>query len=305
MHVAVLGAGALGSLVAARLATGDATVTLVGRPGRHLDAIEADGLVLERPDGVHQTVPLDATTDHGAVADADLLVLAVKSYDTATALADVASHLDHQQVLTLQNGLGNAETVADFVDPGRVIAGTTSHGATRPQPGHVRHAGVGDTVIGRYFAENDGVVGSIAATFSGAGIETAVTATIRDAVWEKVLINVGINATTALARVPNGHLVRYAEGERLLEAAVTEAVAVATAEGRTVSEDVVDRARTVAKRTSTNRSSMRQDVESGSRTEIAALNGAIVARGADHGIETPVNATLTDLVSLWETTREE
>jgi len=305
MHAAVLGAGVLGTLVAARLSTTVATVTLVGRSSRHLDAIEADGLVLERPDGVSQTIDLAATAAHDAVAGVDLLVVAVKSYDTATAMGDVAPHLDQQQVLTLQNGLGNAETIADFVEPGRVIAGTTSHGATCPEPGHVRHAGAGDTVIGRYFADNDGVVGSIAATFSEAGIETEVTPSVRDAVWEKVLINVGINAATALARVPNGHLVRYGEGERLLEAAVEEAVAVAHAEERSVPEDVVERARTVAKRTATNRSSMRQDVESGSKTEIGALNAAIVARGADHGIETPVNATLADLVRLWETTREE
>ena len=165
----------------------------------------------------------------------------------------------------------------------------------------VEHAGAGDTEIGRYFAPNDAEVTAIADALTAAGIETAVTDDPQTALWEKVLVNVGINAATALARVPNGHLVRYAAGERLLERAVEEGVAVAQAEGRSVSATVIETAKTVARQTAANRSSMRQDLEAGSKTEIEALNGALVSLGRDNGVETPVNRTLADLIRLAET----
>ncbi|MFB6125049.1 MAG: ketopantoate reductase family protein [Halanaeroarchaeum sp.] len=305
MHVAVLGAGALGSLVAARLARTEATVTIVGRPSHHFDAVRENGLVLRTPDGGRQSVAVDATTEYPTVGAADFLVLTVKSYDTAEAMADVADHLGDADVLTLQNGLGNAETIADFVAPERVVAGTTTHGAVLPEPGVVRHAGTGETRVGRYFAPNDERVAAIADLLSEAAIETAVVEDVADAVWEKVLVNVGINAATALARVPNGRLLESAAGERVLARAVEEAAAVAVAEGRAVPEDVVQRTRAVARATATNRSSMRQDVEGGSRTEIESLNGAVVSRARDHGLETPVNRTLADLVRLTETGAED
>lgn len=301
MHVAVLGAGALGSLFAAKLGAAGTSVTLVGRQNNHLDAVESNGITISFPDGDTDTVPVEVTTEYDAVADADWLLLAVKSYDTASAMDDVADALDETSVLTVQNGLGNAETIAEYVAPRQVLVGTTAHGASIPEPGHVDHAGTGETAIGRYFVDNDGEVGEIAATLTRAGIETTVTERPRDALWEKVLVNVAINATTALARVPNGHLVRYPAGERLVERALEEGQAVARAEGRDIPDDIVDRAKGVARRTARNRSSMRQDIEAGSQTEVEALNGAIVSRAQVHHIETPVNRTLADLVRLAET----
>ncbi|MFB6070294.1 MAG: ketopantoate reductase family protein [Halanaeroarchaeum sp.] len=301
MHVVVLGAGSLGSLLAGRLAAIDATVTLLGRPDRHLETIRRNGLVVERPDGGRAVVEIDATPDHERASEADLLVLAVKSYDTASAMGDVAPHLEDCDVLTVQNGLGNAETVADFVPEERVAAGTTTHGATVPEPGRVVQAGTGDTVIGRYFTETDEIVHRVAALLTRAGLDTAVVEDVVGAVWEKVLVNVGINAATALARVPNGELVRSRAGTRLVERAVEEGRRVAAAEGRPVQSSVVERTLTVARETATNRSSMRQDVEAGSKTEVEALNGAIVRRGNDHDVPTPVNRTLADLVRLTET----
>lgn len=305
MHVAVLGAGALGTLFAATLGAADNAVTLVGHPGRHLDAIADGGIRVDRADGTAEAVSVEVTDDHAAVADADWLLLAVKSYDTASAMSDVADHLDDTSVLTVQNGLGNADTIADFVPREQVLVGTTAHGASIPRPGHVDHAGAGETVIGRYFVDNDPEVAVIAKGLTTAGIETSVTDRPRDVVWEKVLVNVAINASTALARVPNGHLVEYPAGERLVERALEEGLAVARAEGRTVAADVVADAKTVANQTASNRSSMLQDVQAGSKTEIESLNGAIVSRGAAHDIETPVNRTLADLVRLAETFAEE
>jgi 2-dehydropantoate 2-reductase len=300
MRVVVQGAGSLGSLVGGLLATTDADVTLLGRSNSHLDAVDRDGLRVQRPDGSEAVTDLRVTTDPGVVADADLVVVCVKAYDTADAASDVASHREGADVLTLQNGLGNAETLAEHVPTESVLAGTTSHGAVLESPGVVRHAGRGDTTIGRWRSGNDAAVERVASLFSAAGIGTAVTEDPERAVWAKVLVNAGINAATALARVDNGSLVDCESGERVLERAVTEGTAVARAEGVSVPEDAVERARTVAEETASNTSSMRQDVEAGSRTEIEALNGELARRAREHGVDAPVNETLTDLIRLAE-----
>ena len=298
MRVVLLGAGSLGSLFGGLLAAADADVTLLGNAGDHLDRVAADGLRLTHPDGHTETVLVETATDPAVASDADLLVVCVKAYDTDEAVRGVAPHLGDADVLTLQNGLGNAETIAEHVPRERVIAGTTTHGASLEGPGRVRHAGTGDTTVGRYFAPNDERVEAVASLLTDAGVETTVADDPESAVWTKVLVNVGINAATALARVPNGALVEEAAGERLLRRAVQEGVAVARAEGVGVPEDAVERAREVAARTATNRSSMRQDVERGTRTEIESLNGELARRGGAHGVDAPVNETLADLVRL-------
>lgn len=298
MRVAVLGPGAIGSLFGGRLARSSVDVTLVGRPGAHVDALHQSGLRLTLPDGTTERVDADVTTDPDTVGSVDVVLVCVKAYDTRRALSSADALLEDAAVCTFQNGLGNPETIAEFVPESRVLAGTTSHGATLEAPGHVRHAGVGDTAVGNYFADTDTTTTALARALTDAGIETTVVANARRAVWEKVLVNVGINAATALARVPNGRLADTDPGERVLRRAVEEAAAVADAEGIELSTDPVAAGLRVARRTAENRSSMRQDLERGRKTEIEALNGEIVARGRDHGIETPVNETLTNLVRL-------
>jgi len=297
MHVSVLGPGAVGSMFGGHLARAGIDVTLVGRAGPHVDAL-GDGLRLTLPDGHTETVDVAVTTDPAAAAPADVVLVCVKSYDTEDALSGARELLADADVCTFQNGLGNAETIAEFVPRARVLAGTTSHGATLEAPGHVRHAGYGDTRVGRFFAENDDRVRALAAALTNAGIDTDVVADARAAVWEKVLVNVGINAATALARVPNGRLADTDAGTRLVQRAVREAERVADAEGMDLSEDPVEASLRVARETAANHSSMYQDLDRDRKTEIDSLNGEIVGRGRDHGVETPVNQTLTDLVHL-------
>jgi 2-dehydropantoate 2-reductase len=301
MRVVVQGPGSLGSLVAGLLAAAGEDVALLGRPDSdHLDRVAAEGLVVEGPDGSQTTTHPATATDPAVVADADLVVVCVKSYDTEAAAEALSGSLAGAGVLTLQNGLGNAETLAEYVPETAVLAGTTTHGAVLEGPGVVRHAGAGETTVGRYAGETDGFVREVADTLSAAGLGAAVTDDPQRAVWTKVLVNVGINAATALARVPNGALVEHEAGERLLERAVEEGATVARAEGVDVPDDAVERAREVAQRTASNHSSMRQDLERGSRTEVEALHGALADRAREHGVDAPVNQTLADLVRLAE-----
>lgn len=305
MDVAVLGSGAMGSLFGGRLAQAGMDVSFIDVWEEHVEALEDGGLVIETSDGTERVSDVHATTSPASVGSVDLLLVFVKSIHTRDALADATPLLDGTDVLTLQNGLGNPEILAEFVDESRVIAGVTAHGSTMVGPGHIRHAGSGPTTIGRYFVENDDRVTAIGERFTAAGIDTAVSPAITDAIWEKVLVNVGINAATALARVRNERLTTADPGRRLVDRAVSEAAAVADAEGIDVRADIVDHVLDIAERTGSNRSSMRQDVEAGRRTEIETLNGAVVYRAEAHGIDTPVNRTLADLVRLTETGYDE
>ncbi|MFC6962634.1 ketopantoate reductase family protein [Halocatena marina] len=304
MDIAILGSGAMGSLFGGLLSADGHDVTLIDVWEKHVHTINESGLTITELNGTERTVDVPAVSDPDAAAPVDLVVVFVKSTDTKTALADAEPILDTADVLTLQNGLGNPETIAEFVSETQIIAGVTAHGSTLEAPGHISHAGVGSTSIGRYFDENDPTVEHIAEAFSRAGIDTEVTDDIRDAVWEKVLVNVGINASTALSRVQNGRLADTKPGTRLLQAAVTEAIAVARSEGRTVREDIVSHVKAVAEATGANTSSMRQDIEAGRQTEIERLNGEIVRLADQHDIEVPINRTMADLVRLAERSDE-
>jgi 2-dehydropantoate 2-reductase len=319
MRLAVLGGGAMGSLFAGLLAASGTDVTLVDRDPDHVAAAAA-GLSVQGATDL--SVPVPATTDPAAAVPVDCVLLFVKSYQTAAAVRDAAPLLGGDTHLcTLQNGLGNVEAISEHVPRERILAGATSHGATFLGPGGVRHAGRGETELGRiadtavangidpdgtgrsdagFDSDSDSarIAERLAARLSAAGVETAVVADPLDAVWRKVLVNVGINAATALARVENGALAERAPGRRLVAAAVNEAAAVARAAGRTPPSDPVERTLAVAETTGANRSSMSQDLAAGRRTEVEALHGAVVGRGERLAVPTPVNRTLADLVRL-------
>ncbi|GGN19034.1 ketopantoate reductase family protein [Halarchaeum nitratireducens] len=301
MHVGVLGAGSMGSLFAGLLAADGAATTLLAHEGPHVDAIRERGLRIECVDGSSDAVGVEVVTDPAAAPSLDAALVFVKSHATADAADEWRGALADAHVATLQNGLGNAETLAGRFES--VLAGTTSHGAVVADPGVVRHAGVGDTRLGRWDGPTDDAPARLAATLSVAGIDTAVVTDPRTALWHKVLVNVGINASTALARVENGALAEHASGSRLLRRAVAEAARVARAEGVDVGDPIAE-AVTVAERTASNVSSMRQDVEAGRETEIEALHGAVVARAAEHDLPAPVNRTLADLVRLAQAASE-
>lgn len=301
MRIAILGAGAMGSLFGGLLAIAENDVSLITRSRDHVSAVNDRGLLVEWMDGTEQLIEVSATTNPADLDDPDLLVVFVKSYDTDGALESAKPLLDgNPTVLTLQNGLGNPETITDYVPEESVVAGTTSMGAVFEEPGRVRHAGAGQTVVGRYFGVNDDEVDRIATALTRAGAETTVAGDIQEAIWEKALVNVGINAASALARVRNGAFAETEPGKALLERAIAEGATVARAEGLTVADDIVDRATDVATVTSTNHSSMRQDVESKRRTEIESINGEIVRRAQAHDVAVPVNRTLTQLIRLAE-----
>ncbi|MCC7355534.1 MAG: 2-dehydropantoate 2-reductase [Anaerolineae bacterium] len=299
MRIAVVGAGALGSLFAARLAS-VASVIMLSRWAEAIAEIKAQGLRLVDAEGERaHLVPI--SSDSSAAAPADLALVLVKSYDTAHAAEWAATALAPTGLaLTLQNGLGNAEILAAMVGLHRTVQGVTSEGATLLGPGRVRHAGSGVTSVGTK-PDLTARLEEIAALFRQAGFATDLSDRVDSLVWGKLVISAGINPLTALLDVPNSALVEDDAARAALRLAVDEAAAIAGKVGIPLPyPDAGTRAEEVCRATAANLSSMLQDVRRGSRTEIDAINGALVSAAAAAGLAAPVNRLLWHLVRARE-----
>jgi 2-dehydropantoate 2-reductase len=301
MRITIVGAGAMGSLFGGML-SGVAEVCLLDPWAEHVAAIRRDGLRIEEPSGEVRAT-LSATTDPAEVGPTDLAIVFVKSHRTQWASETAASFLKPDGLaLTLQNGIGNRDVIARVLGEHRAWQGTTAHGATLLGPGHVRHAGKGPTHV-EDKPEIGGQIREIAGLFGRAGIETHVSPDVDSLLWGKLVINVGINALTALLRVRDGVLSDVDTPRRLMENAVEEAVQVARARGVSLPyDDPQRRVREVATATGANLSSMLQDVQRGSPTEIDFINGVIVRQGRELGVPVPVNEALTTLIKAVEET---
>jgi 2-dehydropantoate 2-reductase len=300
MKTVIMGAGAMGGLFGGLLTLSGENVWLVGNKKEQVDTISSVGLTFEEK-GKPQIIPMKATSDVASAGKADLVIFFVKTYDTEQAVLD-ALILEKEDTifLTLQNGLGNEEVICKRIDRKKVVLGVTNHGATLLGPGHIHHAGWGKTEIGELDGRVTERANRIALIFQRAGIETHVSSQIYDLIWEKLLINVGINALTALTGLKNGQLLDYPETLRLMEALVSEAAEVAKKKGIRIEGNPIEKVRKIAEATRGNRSSMGQDFDYKRRTEIDSINGAIVREAKNLGISAPYNQMITDLIKVIE-----
>lgn len=304
MNITMLGAGAMGSVFGGLLAEAGHDVWLLDIWQEHVRQITAQGLWIEGVSGTRSITNIHATDNPSEVGKPDIVFVFVKSTVTDAAIQQARQIFRPDTlVVTLQNGLGNIEKIGSVVNADRIIAGTTAHGATVLDAGRIRHAGAGATVIGKIDHTVDSEVNALANMLCQAHISTTVSTNIAGIIWDKLLVNVGINALTAITRLHNGRLIEYQETEDILERAVNEALMVARAKEITLShDDPVSHTKKVCQATAANKSSMLQDVLQKRKTEIEMINGAIVREGQQLGIPTPVNTVLTNLVSVIEKT---
>lgn len=302
MKIVIIGAGAMGCLYGGKLsAVPGNEVYLLDVWKDHIDAINQTGLMMEEKES-ELVYSVKAETDATKVGICDLAIIFVKSTLTDVAVRSNRAVFGPETVtLTLQNGLGNLELIAQEIGRENLLAGTTAHGALMLGPGRMRHTGFGKTVIGEIDGKKTERVARIVEAMEKAGLETDLSENVLGLVWDKLLVNVGINAITGITKLQNGQLVEYPEINDILERAVEEAVAVAKAKGIKLSfPDPVAHTRDVCVATAANKSSMLQDILNGKRTEIDMINGAIVREGKMVNIETPVNVVLTNLIRFME-----
>ena len=299
IRVAVLGAGAVGCFFGGMLARAGHEVTLVGRPV-HVDACKAKGLRFE---GLKfdEHVPVRASTDAGAVRGSRLILFCVKSTDTEDAAAQMAPFLDAGAlVVNLQNGVDNTERiqarVAQPVIPAVVYVATEMAG-----PGHLKHHGRGDLVIGDLGGRVPaGALALVKRWFEAAGVPVVVSDNVAGELWAKLVVNCAYNALSAITQLPYGRMIAGAGVRELMRDVVEETLAVAGASGVAMAPDMLARTYRIAEAMPTQFSSTAQDLARGKPTEIEHLNGFVVRRGEALGVPTPANRALYALVRLIE-----
>ncbi|NMG54200.1 ketopantoate reductase family protein [Aromatoleum aromaticum] len=294
MDIAVMGAGAVGCYYGGMLARAGHDVVLIGRVP-HVEAVQRDGLFLDTQT-FQAHVPMRASTDAGAVQGAQLVLCCVKSTDTADAAAEMAPHLaPGAMLLSLQNGVDNASRLQALL--GREVAPAVVYVATEMAgPGHVRHHGRGELVIGPSAASE-----TLAKLFAEAGVPVQISDNVMGALWAKLILNCAYNALSAITQLPYGRLVRGEGVEDVMREVVRECLAVAQAEGVKVPGDPWAAVQHIARTMPSQFSSTAQDLARGKRSEIDHLNGHVLRKGEAFGIATPVNRVLHSLVKLLET----
>ena len=297
MQVAVIGAGALGCLFGGRLAADGHDVTLLHYRQAYVDVVNDRGLRIESDLDDTETVEtgVPATTVADTVGHVDLALVFVKAHQTETALEQHAACIGPATtVLSLQNGLGHYRTLCDYVGEERALAGVTYQGAVVVEPGLVEHTGNGVSTFGGTGGE---ATARVAAALSDAGFPVETTDDPRVTIWRKQLISLPIKPLAALTRLPNGQLAADEALVDLMDRIVTEAEAVAAARGIDLpDEEFLDTVLRTCEGSAGHRSSMLQDVLAGRKTEIDAVNGAVVDIAHEEGVDVPTNELVTRLV---------
>ncbi|MBN1420362.1 MAG: 2-dehydropantoate 2-reductase [Planctomycetes bacterium] len=300
--VAIIGPGAIGLLLAARIRSAGVAVTLVDRNPARAARIRERGIRVEEPDGRVTDARVDVVVGAPAGRTFDIAFVAVKSFDTEGAAAIARRLLAGAGILvSLQNGVAHLPALGSAWRPERTVVGSTTQGATLLDAGSIRYAGGGETVVGTLSGARD-APGAVAALLTRAGLPARVDGEIRRILWEKLVANCAINPVAAILRIPNGALLRDRAAQRVMARALAEARRVARQRGiqvRTGLAKVLE----ICAATRDNRCSLFQDLERGSRCEIDVLNGFIAAEAARMGVPAPVHRALAWLVRAIEAVR--
>jgi 2-dehydropantoate 2-reductase len=296
--VAIVGLGALGSALAGLLAGAGVPVVGICRWPDHRQAIESQGLLL-REDGKESRITLPVCAEFPAGQPVALAIILVKSFDTEEAARNLAGRIAPEApVLTLQNGLGNAEALAAHLAPDQILAGTTTFAALREVPGVVRLTGRGECEIGAWRPAAERHLPRVKELLARGGIPCRFSSNVAVSLWKKLAVNAVINPLTALLRVRNGELLDRPELEPLFAAVVEEVWRVAARHQVPLPTppELVAEVRRVCQVTAANQSSMFRDLAEGRRTEVDAINGAVARLGRERGVLAPVNGALAALV---------
>ena len=304
-HIAVVGAGAVGSFYGAMLARAGHRVTLIGRPA-HVQATMLNGLKLDlATSSTTEVIQIKASSDLSSLQTADLVLFCVKSTDSASVALQIAPHLSpHALIMSLQNGVENAALIAQHV-PHAVIPCVVYVATEIPAPGCVKHHGRGELVIGTMqvsrLSDPQKTLQEIVELFGSAQVPVQISQNVMVELWSKLMINCAFNAISGLAQIQYGKLAALESVRNTQTALVKEVLAVAQADGIHLSEAVALQAvAQISVTMGSQKSSTAQDMARSKPSEIDHLNGFIVRRGQALGVATPVNQALFALVKLVE-----
>lgn len=304
MRIAVVGAGAMGSIFGAAFARGGDDVTLVDVAEPLVEKVNADGVTIVRGDE-RTTTRVPATSDPSSVGVADAVVFFVKCYHTASA-AELARPLVGPEtvVASLQNGWGNGDVLAAAFPPEQVVVGVTYNSGLVVEPGVVMHPADQPTFVGTFVDGDQSRAERLREALERAGLETTTVSPVRPEIWKKLILNTATLPTAALTGMNAGALAAHGGMRELVAETAREATRVAQALGYPIDpEERVEAILSLLERAGPTKASMLQDFEAGRRTEIDVINGAVVKAADEQGIDVPINRAFVALVKGWESMR--
>jgi 2-dehydropantoate 2-reductase len=304
MKVAVIGAGAMGSIFGARIAQGGHETVLVDVVEPLVRTLNENGVTIVRGDQ-ETTTPVQATMDPASVGVADLVIFFTKCYHTAAA-AESSRPLvgDETVVASLQNGWGNGDVLAGFFPPGQIALGVTYNSGSLLEPGRVIHPSEQPTIVGPFLEGETAGTEPLVGALVDAGFETTVADPVRPEIWTKLVLNAATLPASALCGANAGLLAKNDELRELVADTAHEAVSVARALGYDIdTRERVGVINALVEKAGPAKGSMVQDFEAGRRTEIDVINGAVVKAADETGVPVPLNRALLRLVKGWEAMR--
>lgn len=294
----------MGCVFGACLAESGCETVLLDVRADLVQAIEASGVTVRR-DGRERTVPVRVTADAASVGRVDIVIVFVKSFHTRTAAESVRPIVgDSTIVATLQNGLGNAQILAEIYDPRQIVQGVTAESGTSLGLGVVDHPGHAVTHVGPLAGDSLDASERLAEVLRSAGFDAHATLAIETQIWKKLVVGASTLPAPALLGLACGPLMRHPQMRDLVNDTAREVVAVAQALGHDIDADervaYIDELLMAVEDA---KGSMVQDIEAGRRTEIDMINGGIVREAEAHDVAVPINRTLVALVKGWESSR--
>jgi 2-dehydropantoate 2-reductase len=294
MKIAVMGTGAMGGYVGARLAEAGADVTFIAR-GAHLAAIREDGLKVTSPEGDMHLNPARATDNPGEVGAVDFVLLGVKLYDVEAAVRDLLPMLGPETgVISLQNGVETPTVISEIAGPEHTVPGVALINGEIAAPGVIQHNALNGLTLGESDGRDTPRMRAFRELGQGAALEVIISPDILLELWRKVLMLTPMSGLSILTRLPLGRIRETPETWRLAGPAMAEVIAVAQAEGVGLGEADLQNTQTFTGQTmpDTWRGSLVEDLEAGRRLEVEWLHGTICRLGEKHGIETPFHRTV-------------
>lgn len=301
MKIAIIGAGAMGTLYGGRLALAGEEVTMIDVVEPAVRRMDREGLILELVDGVH-TAKVSARLAAEMDFAADLVILFTKSVYSRAALESAKTFIGPDTVvMTLQNGLGNLELVAEYVPMERIIVGISDFPSDLIETGHIRSIGEGHTRIMTAAGGETAFLQDVCRRFEAAGLHCSITPDIMATIWTKVAVNATANSITSVCRLRCGVLIDTPEAWQLALRIVDEIVMVAAADGVKLDrEAIVDNVHKVMEAMPDHLTSMEQDVLAKRPTEVGSINGGVVKKAKALGLDAPCNETMYLLIRTIE-----
>lgn len=307
MKIAMVGCGAMGSLIGGLIAKSGADVTFVDPWQAHVDTINEKGLLMEEPGQEGVFVKVKATTDYDSVGVVDAIIFLVKGTKTVETIQKASSMInDETIVMTLQNGLGNTDKIAEFVKEENVAFGVIDFSSVMIGPGHISYQ-LADAKIAcnTHSGKDNAKFTELLEVMNDAGIKAYKSEDANYRVWNKLVINANYNVLCGILGIRMGELMDTEEGWKLMQGITKELVEVANKKGINLKYDeCIDHVRELGEKVSLHYPSLSQDVARKVATEIDFLNGAIVREGKKVGVPTPVNETVYNLMKVIEQTYE-